>query len=70
MMSQLLQLKVIPRFPTESSGLRLLYASLITASRSWHGIKMTPDIWWELEILRKEAFGEQSLMMEREAAIV
>ena len=26
--------KVIPRFPTESSGLRLLYASLITASQS------------------------------------
>ncbi|MBM3120460.1 MAG: IS256 family transposase [Chloroflexi bacterium] len=62
--------KVIPRFPTESSGLRLLYASLITASRSWHGVKMTPDIWWELEILRKEAFGEQSLIIEREAAVV
>ncbi|MFC1981434.1 IS256 family transposase [Chloroflexota bacterium] len=27
--------KVIPRFPTESVGLRLLYATLITASRSW-----------------------------------
>jgi len=25
--------KVIPRFPTESAGLRLFYASLITASR-------------------------------------
>ena len=24
--------KVIPRFPTESAGLRLLYATLITAS--------------------------------------
>jgi len=52
--------KVIPRFPTESSELRLLYASLITASQNWHDVKMTPDIWWELEILRKEAFGEQS----------
>jgi transposase-like protein len=31
--------------PTESSGLRLLYASLITASKSWHGVKTTPDIW-------------------------
>jgi transposase-like protein len=37
--------KVIPRFPIESSGLRLLYASLIIASKSWHGVKMTPDIW-------------------------
>ena len=26
-------------FPTENSGLRLLYASLITASRCWHGVK-------------------------------
>ncbi len=51
---------MIPRFPTESSELRLLYASLITASQNWHDVKMTPDIWWELEILRKEAFGEQS----------
>jgi len=61
--------KVIPRFPTESSGLRLLYASLITASRSWHGVKMTPDIWWELEVLRREAFGEQSPIIEKEVAI-
>lgn len=27
--------KVVPRFPTESSGLRLPYLNLITASRSW-----------------------------------
>jgi putative transposase len=61
--------KVIPRFPTENSGLRLLYASLITASQSWHGVKMTPDIWWELEVLRREAFEEQSLIIEKEVAI-
>jgi transposase-like protein len=63
------RIKVIPRFPTESSGLRLLYATLITASRSWHGVKMTPDIWWELEVLRREAFGEQSPIIEKEVAI-
>jgi len=51
--------KVVPRFPTESSGLRLLFATLITASRSWRGVKMTPDTWWVLEALRREAFGEQ-----------
>jgi transposase-like protein len=44
--------KVIPCFSTESSGPRLLYASLITTSRSWHGVKMAPDTWWELEILK------------------
>jgi len=51
--------KVIPRFPTESSGLRLLFATLITASQTWKGVKMTPDIWWELEVLRRQAFGKQ-----------
>lgn len=56
--------KVIPRFPTESSGLRLLYASLITASQSWRGVKMTPDLWWELEGLRRQAFGERSKALD------
>ena len=58
--------KVIPRFPTESSGLRLVYASLLTASQRWKGAKMTPDIWWELEVLRREAFGESKAGIDRE----
>jgi transposase-like protein len=62
--------KVIPRFPTESSGLRLLYATLITASQSWRSVRMTPDIWWELELLRREVFGEQSQRIERELVAV
>ena len=62
--------KVIPRFPTESSALRLLYATLITASQSWRGIRMTPDIWLELELLRREVFGEQSQKIERELVAV
>ena len=62
--------KVIPRFPTESAGLRLLYATLITASRSWKGIKMPPDIWFDIELLRREAFGEPSQMIEKELVAV
>jgi transposase-like protein len=58
--------KVIPRFPTESSGLRLLYASLIAASRTWRGVRMTPDIWWELEVLRRQALGERKPDLEKE----
>ncbi|MCK4354578.1 MAG: transposase [Dehalococcoidia bacterium] len=58
--------KVIPRFPTESAGLRLLYATLITASRSWKDIRVPPDIWLEIEPLRREAFGERSQRIERE----
>jgi len=64
------RIKVIPRFPAESSALRLLYATLITASRSWRGVRMTPDIWWELEVLRREAFGEQSQRIEKELVAV
>jgi transposase-like protein len=62
--------KVIPRFPTESAGLRLLYATLITASRSWRGIRMTPDIWLELELLKREIFGEPSQKIEKELVAV
>lgn len=62
--------KVIPRFPTESSGLRLLFATLVTASRTWKGVKMTPDIWWELEVLRRQAFGEPSKALEKELVAV
>lgn len=62
--------KVIPRFPTESSALGLLYATLITASRSWRGVRMTPDIWWEVEVFKREAFGEQSRRIEKELATI
>jgi putative transposase len=62
--------KVIPRFPTESAGLRLLYATLITASQSWKGVRMSPDIWFEIEILRREAFGELNQRIEKELVTV
>jgi len=62
--------KVIPRFPTESAGLRLLYASLIIASRTWRGVRMTPDIWWELEVLKREALGQSEHRVEKELVAV
>jgi transposase-like protein len=62
--------KVIPRFPTESAGLRLLYATLITASRTWKGVRMPPDIWFEIELLRREAFAEPSQRVEKELVAV
>jgi len=62
--------KVIPRFPPEKACLRLLYASLITASKSWRGVKMTPDIWWELEALRREAFGNQKQVIQKQLVAV
>ena len=52
--------KVIPRFPTERSCLALLYATLITASATWRGVRMTPAILRKLDALRKEAFTESN----------
>jgi transposase-like protein len=62
--------KVIPRFPDESAGLRLLYATLITASQGWKGVRMSPDIWLEIELLRREAFGEPNQRVEKELVAV
>jgi len=62
--------KVIPRFPMESSALRLLYATLVTASRTWKGVRITPDIWLELDVLRRQAFGEQAQELEKELVAV
>jgi putative transposase len=46
--------KVIPRFPTERSCLALLFASLVTASKHWRGVKMTPAAIKQLQLLRAE----------------
>ena len=62
--------KVIPRFPTESSCLRLLYASLVTASQSWKGVRISPDTWLELEVLKQEVFGQQNQKIEKEPVTV
>lgn len=46
--------KVIPRFPTERSCLMLLYATLITAAKTWRGVRMTPALLREIDKLRAE----------------
>jgi transposase-like protein len=46
--------KVIPRFPTERSCLMLIFATLITASAKWRGIRMTSKILRALDALRTE----------------
>jgi transposase-like protein len=52
--------KVIPRFPTERSCLALLFASLVTASKRWCGVKMTPAAIKQLQQLRTEIAGKTS----------
>jgi len=49
--------KVIPRFNTEKSCLKLVYAVLIRVSQNWKGIRMTPQIISELDKIRRQIFG-------------
>lgn len=46
--------KVIPRFPTEQSGLSLVFAVLVRASEKWRGVRMTPMILGKLDQLRSQ----------------
>ena len=50
--------KVIPRFPTESSCMTLMYATMIDASKKWRGVKIDPIINKRIDELWKNLFGE------------
>lgn len=52
--------KVIPRFPNERSCLALLFASLVTASKHWRGVKMSPAAIKQLQQLRAETAANSS----------
>ena len=52
--------KVIPRFPTERSCLTLLYASLVTASKRWRGVPMTPAMMKQLQQLQVETAAKST----------
>ncbi len=47
------RMKVIGRFPGETSTLSLLWAALELSSRGWRGITMTPRAVAEIERLRR-----------------
>ncbi len=47
--------KVIPRFPSETSGLTLLFAVLVDAPEGWRGVRMTTAIQERLESARADA---------------
>ncbi len=34
------------------------------------GVRMTPDIWWELEVLRRQALGEYQPQIDKELVAV
>lgn len=54
--------KVIPRFPTETSALKLVFATLVTASKNWRGLAMTPRILRRLDAIRQELFRGTKLI--------
>jgi hypothetical protein len=60
----------MPRFPCEELCLRVVYAILITSSKSWHGVRMTQDIRWALEALRRQTLGDQKLEMQEDVLVV
>jgi len=49
--------KVVPFFFKERAGLNLVFASLLTASKKWRGLHMTPAIQLELKQLREKLYG-------------
>ena len=55
--------KVVPRFMTERSGLGLMFAVLVDASASWRGVKLTPSVNRELEVLRTNAKTRQPVRL-------
>lgn len=52
--------KVIPRFPTETACLKLVFATLLTASPRWRSLRMTPRTLRELDTIRQERDPVQS----------
>lgn len=56
--------KVIPRFKTEKSCLKLVFAVLIRASQNWQGLKMIPQVIEELDKIRREILGSDIVVPE------
>lgn len=60
--------KVIPRFPTEKSCLKLVYATLIGTAKRWYGIRITPKHMRELDRLREKIFPAVKVETEQKIA--
>jgi transposase-like protein len=48
--------KVIGRFPSEGSCLRLFFATLMAASKSWRGVRMTPALLTEVREIKYQLY--------------
>lgn len=66
--------KVLGRFPSETSALKLIYAVLIDASKNWHGVKMTVEAMDELRMLWQQVRPKPNIITktvpEKEVVLV
>lgn len=56
--------KVIGRFPTEKSCLKLVFAVLMSVSANWNGLRMLPKVIEKLDEIRQEIFGSDVTALE------
>jgi len=52
------RVKVIPHFFAERAGMKLVYATMLGASRRWHGVQMDAFTIKAIDELWKEVFGK------------
>ena len=52
------RVKVIPHFFAERAGMKLVYATMLAASRRWHGVQMNPSINRAIDQLWKKVFNK------------
>ena len=62
--------KVIPCFGSEGSCFMLAFASLITASRRWHFVRVTPEICWDLGIHSGDSFHAHGRATPKDLVVV
>jgi len=52
------RVKVIPHFFAEKAGMKLIYATLLAASKKWRGVKMDPFTHQAIDKLWQDIFGQ------------
>lgn len=52
------RVKVIPHFFAEKAGLKLVYATMLAASKKWRGVKMNESIANEIDAVWEEVFNQ------------
>jgi putative transposase len=54
--------KIVPRFMNEGSGLSLMFAVLVDASASWHGVKINAAMLHQLKALQSNSQQKQTTL--------